>query len=75
MGQHTRIYHKFSGYSAADCDCKYCLHYGSKKHGCLLPVCCCMEERLQAGCAVSPDISVPSQYVYVLKTGDNTIEG
>ncbi|GEM_PF-1798931 len=50
MGPNTRRYNKFKGYSAADCDCKYCLHNGGKKCGCLIPVCCCLEERIKAGC-------------------------
>ncbi|MEG1547111.1 MAG: hypothetical protein RR527_00005 [Clostridia bacterium] len=37
-------------YFAADCECKYCLHNGGKKCGCLIPVCCCLEERIKAGC-------------------------
>lgn len=73
MGQHTKIYHKFSGYTAADCDCKYCLHYGGKQFGCLLPVCCCIEERSRAGCVVSPDETVLSKYIYLRKTGGDII--
>jgi len=40
----TRIYHKFSGYTLEDCDCRYCLHYGGKRKGCLLDECVCTEE-------------------------------
>jgi len=50
MGSKTHIYNRFKGYTARDCDCKFCLHYGGKKKGCLIPVCCCLEERIKAGC-------------------------
>lgn len=55
MGSNTHRYNRFKGYTAKDCDCKYCdckycLHYGGKKKGCLIPVCCCLEERIRAGC-------------------------
>lgn len=46
--ENTRIYHRFTGYTVADCDCKYCLYYGGKCKGCTLDNCCCMEERAQA---------------------------
>ena len=48
MGQNTRIYNRFKGYSLKDCECQYCLYYGGKRKGCALPQCCCEEERLQA---------------------------
>ena len=50
MGSNTYRYNRFKGYTAKDYDCKYCLHYGGKKKGCLIPVCCCLEERIKAGC-------------------------
>lgn len=46
--QSTRVYNRFKGYSAADCDCRYCLHYGGKPRGCTVEACCCAEERRQA---------------------------
>lgn len=49
MTHNTRIYHRFTGYTVADCDCKYCLHYGGKRKGCSYEAgCCCTEERAQA---------------------------
>ena len=50
MGPDTRRYDKFKGYTASDCDCKWCLHNGGKKRGCTASVCCCLEERISAGC-------------------------
>jgi len=50
VSKETHIYNRFKGYTAADCDCRYCLHYGGKKKGCLIPVCCCLEERIKVGC-------------------------
>lgn len=50
MGPNTRRYDKFKGYTAADCDCKWHLHNGGKRQGCLAFVCCCLEERIIAGC-------------------------
>lgn len=41
------ILNKFKGYTLADCDCKYCLYYGSKRKGkinCLAEKCVCEEE-------------------------------
>ena len=31
MGSNTHRYNRFKGYTAADCDCRYCIHYGGKK--------------------------------------------
>lgn len=28
MGEYTRIYNRFTGYTVEDCDCRYCLYYG-----------------------------------------------
>ena len=44
----VRIMSRFTGYSTDDCDCKWCLFYGDKKKGCMIDVCCCLEERAQA---------------------------
>ncbi|MCL2218126.1 MAG: hypothetical protein FWB91_14075 [Defluviitaleaceae bacterium] len=46
MGQNTRIYQKFQGYSTEDCSCDYCLY--KTKAGCSLEVCCCAEEKAEA---------------------------
>jgi len=46
MGQNTRIYEKFQGYTTADCSCDYCLY--KTKAGCSLEVCCCIEEKAEA---------------------------
>ena len=48
MGQHTRIHNRFTGYTVADCDCKFCLYYGGKRKGCTIEKCCCEEERAAA---------------------------
>lgn len=48
MTENTRILHRFTGYTVADCDCEYCLHYGGKRTSCTAESCCCTEERLQA---------------------------
>ena len=40
----TKIYHRFSGYTLEDCDCRYCLHYGGGRKGCLADKCVCIEE-------------------------------
>jgi hypothetical protein len=48
MGQNTYIYNRWQGYTAADCDCCYCVHYMGKNHPCPLEVCCCTEERKSA---------------------------
>lgn len=48
MGEYTRIYHRFTGYTVEDCDCKYCLYYGGRWKGCTGESCCCLPERLQA---------------------------
>lgn len=44
MGQNTRIFNRFTGYSLKDCECRFCLYYGGKRKGCALPQCCCEEE-------------------------------
>lgn len=46
MGQNTRIYEKFQGYSTGDCSCDYCLY--KTKAGCSLAVCCCVAEKAEA---------------------------
>ena len=46
MGQNTRVYNKFVGYSTEDCSCDYCLY--KTKDGCLQEVCCCAEEKAEA---------------------------
>lgn len=43
----TRIFGKWRGYTLADCDCAYCLHYGGKRRGavkCLARECVCKDE-------------------------------
>ena len=47
MSKNTRIYHRWNGYTAADCACQFCLWYPGKDRPCTLEVCCCEEE--QAG--------------------------
>ena len=45
--KYTRILNRWQGWSLADCDCKYCLFYGGKRHGkakCLADDCVCKEE-------------------------------
>lgn len=42
-----KILNKFTGYTLADCDCKYCVYYGGKRKGeviCLTDKCVCEEE-------------------------------
>ena len=42
-----KILNRWKGYSVADCDCKYCLYYGGKRHGkvkCLADECVCKDE-------------------------------
>lgn len=48
MGEYTRIYNRFTGYTVEDCDCRYCRYYGGKRTGCMRKYCCCLPERLQA---------------------------
>ena len=48
MGQNTKIYKKFQGYSLKDCSCRYCLFNRGGKRGCSLDECCCMEEKIEA---------------------------
>lgn len=50
MSSISHVFNKFTGYTAADCDCKWCRYNGGKAKGCLVEVCCCLEERIQAGC-------------------------
>jgi hypothetical protein len=46
--QHTRIYNRWQGYTVADCDCRYCVHYAGQNSPCPLRVCCCAGERAEA---------------------------
>jgi len=46
MGQNTRVYEKFQGYTTEDCSCDYCLY--KTKAGCSLAVCCCADEKTKA---------------------------
>lgn len=42
-----RLDDRWPGYSVEDCDCKYCLYYGGKRHGeirCLADECVSKEE-------------------------------
>lgn len=48
MTENTRIYNRFTGFTAEDCNCIFCLHFGGKERPCLLDGCCCMEERMEA---------------------------
>jgi hypothetical protein len=48
MGQNTHIYNRWQGYTEADCDCRWCVHYAGKNRPCPLEVCCCAEEREDA---------------------------
>ena len=41
--------HRFAGYTAEDCDCRYCLYYVARGKKCILEECCCIEERTKAG--------------------------
>lgn len=46
-----RVLNQWRGYTAADCDCKYCLYYGGRKKGevnCLAEECVCKEELQEA---------------------------
>ncbi|GHU58612.1 hypothetical protein AGMMS49975_25370 [Clostridia bacterium] len=43
--KNTRIYDKFTYWSVADCDCKFCAFYRGKKRGCSFDECYCAEER------------------------------
>lgn len=46
-----RILNRWQGYTVADCDCRYCLHYGGKRNGeirCLVSECVCIEELKEA---------------------------
>ena len=48
-----RINNRWQGYTAADCDCMYCLHYGGTKNKevqCLVEECFCIEELKEAIC-------------------------
>jgi len=45
------IYNRWQGYSVADCDCCYCLHYGGTDGDstlCLAGRCVCETERAEA---------------------------
>jgi hypothetical protein len=48
MGHNTRIYHRFQGYTTADCRCCYCAYWRGKKRGCAPEACCCADERAEA---------------------------
>jgi len=48
MGENTRIYNRWQGYTVADCRCEHCLFYAGKKRPCPLDICCCKEERQEA---------------------------
>lgn len=42
-----KIYDRWPGYTIEDCDCRYCLFYGGRRHGeirCLVDECICKEE-------------------------------
>lgn len=42
-----KIYDRWPRYTVEDCDCRYCLYYGGKRHGiirCLVDECICKEE-------------------------------
>ena len=42
-----RICDRWPGYSTEDCDCRWCVYYGGKRHGvirCLADECVCKEE-------------------------------
>ena len=46
-----RVLNQWRGYTAADCDCKYCLYYGGRKKdevNCLAEECVCKEELQEA---------------------------
>ena len=47
MRKNIKIYDKWSGYTLADCECIYCLHYIENK-GCTCSICCCLEEKAEA---------------------------
>jgi hypothetical protein len=48
MGQNTRIYNRWSGYTLGDCACEFCLYYAGKKKPCPLEICAVEEERREA---------------------------
>jgi hypothetical protein len=35
-------------YTLEDCDCKYCMYFGSKTQTCKNETCCCLEEKRRA---------------------------
>ena len=42
-----KIYDRWPGYTLEDCDCRYCLYYGGKRHRkiqCLVDECVCKDE-------------------------------
>ena len=44
----TRDVHRWDGYYIEDMDCLFCLYFQGRKRGCPLPVCCCLEEQIDA---------------------------
>lgn len=49
MTDFTRIQNRFTGYTAKDCACVYCLYHVPQKRGhCSLKRCCCEAERMEA---------------------------
>ena len=48
MGNTTRIYNRWQGYTLADCSCIFCVNYAGRDKPCPLEVCCCEEERREA---------------------------
>ena len=47
MPKAIRKYDRFE-YFAEDTDCRWCLHYHGKKHGCEREECCCEDIRADA---------------------------
>ena len=47
MPENKRKYDRFE-YYLEDTDCRWCLHYQNKKHGCKLDNCCCGDIRAEA---------------------------
>jgi hypothetical protein len=44
----TRIYNRWEGYYIEDLACEFCLYFRNRKFGCVLDVCCCLEEKADA---------------------------
>lgn len=44
----VRNLNKWKGKYLEDIDCKHCLYYLGKKHGCKFDFCCCEDEKLDA---------------------------